>query len=382
MKTNRKAKWPVIRQRTYPSGTVGYQVDLGEIDGGRRRNAFTTREEAEAYAEVARYKRQNEGVLALAMPQEMRIDALRAHDLLSPHDVNITECAKYYLAHVVAYRSAPTVSVIVERLIASAEKNARRTRTIKDLKHRLNRFAKAFPAARLCDIGLEEITVWITNEKWTARTAGNYLTKVSQLFKYAMRHSWAEKNPVKSIERPAMDEKEPGILTVEQAGTLLAKANGFGLLPYVAIGLFAGVRSAELGRLDWKDIKFEDRSIIIGSRAAKKRSRRVLHMEDALLAWLGTAACKASGPIVNASKFRDAIDELRVAAGVQNWPHNGLRHSFASYHLAYYGDSHKTAEVLGHDGTKILHTHYKALVLKKDAEQFWKLRPETVSVAA
>ena len=382
MKTNRKAKWPVIRQRTYPSGTVGYQVDLGEIDGGRRRNAFTTREEAEAYAEVARYKRQNEGVLALAMPQEMRIDALRAHDLLSPHGVNITECVKYYLNHVVAYRSAPTVTVIVESLIASVEKNGRRPRTIKDLKDRLNRFAKAFPNARLCDIGVEDITAWTAQEGWTARTAVNYLTKVSQLFNYAICRSWADKNPAESIERPAMDEKEPGILTVEQAGTLLAKANDFGLLPYVAIGLFSGVRSTELLRLDWENIKFEDRSIIIGSRAAKKRSRRVLHIEDALLAWLGTIECKASGPIVNAAKFRDSFDKLRVAAGVKNWPHNALRHSFASYHLAYFGDSRKTADALGHGGTNILHTHYKSLVLKKDAVQFWQLRPEATPVAA
>lgn len=54
----------------------------------------------------------------------------------------------------------------------------------------------------------------------------------------------------------------PKIFTVEEAQKLLKNADKFGLLPYLSLGLFAGLRSAELMRMDGADVKFEDRSII------------------------------------------------------------------------------------------------------------------------
>jgi integrase len=70
---------------------------------------------------------------------------------------------------------------------------------------------------------------------------------------------------------------------------------------------------------------------------------------------------------------------LRKAAGLEQWPENCLRHSFASYHLAVHGDAVKTAAQLGHMSVKLIHDHYKALVLKFDSEKFWALRPQTPS---
>lgn len=37
------------------------------------------------------------------------------------------------------------------------------------------------------------------------------------------------------------------------------------------------------------------------------------------------------------------MEGLRKAAGIKVWPHNVLRHSFGSYHLAAYGDGVRTA---------------------------------------
>ncbi len=40
--------------------------------------------------------------------------------------------------------------------------------------------------------------------------------------------------------------------------------------------------------------------------------------------------------------------EAAAAAGVATWPHNVMRHSFASYHLALHRDAPLTAHELGH----------------------------------
>jgi integrase len=128
-------------------------------------------------------------------------------------------------------------------------------------------------------------------------------------------------------------------------------------------------------RLDGGAVRLEDRSIIVGAEVAKKRSRRVVEMIDALIAWLNPVL-PINGPIVNASGFRDNFDALKAAAKLTEWPHNGLRHSFGSYHLAFYGDAVKTAMQMGHRDSNVVHNHYKTLVLKSEAEKFWALRPK------
>jgi integrase len=375
-KAKRKRSWPNVYTRVHGSGQASYVVDIGLINGKRERHSFKTKAEASTFAELKKTERQNQGATALAMPQAVKVDAAKASALLIPHTVSLEEAAKYYLKHVIAYRNAPTVSQIVERMLADAKKNDRRDLTVKDLKSRLGAFAEGFPDQRVSELTVEEIKAWIDeNEDWSARTRIHYLTKISQLFNYALKHNWVDANLVERIDRPSADDTEPKIFTIEQAESLLKHANEFGLLPYVALGLFAGLRSAELMRLDAKDVKFEDRAIVIGQEVAKKRSRRVVDMCDALYAWLKPLKM-LKGPIVDVKEFRDNMDELRKAADLKDWPHNGLRHSFGSYHLAFHGDAVKTAGQMGHRSSDIIHNHYKALVLRTEAQKFWNLKPE------
>jgi integrase len=266
-------------------------------------------------------------------------------------------------------------------MIAEAEKNDRRDRTVSDLKSRLTMFAEDFPDRRLSELTVEEIQAWIDeDEEWSARTRINYLTKISQLFNYALKHNWVDANLVERIDRPSAEDSEPKIFTVEQAEKLVQNANKFGLLPCISLGLFAGLRSAELMRMDGADVKFDDRSIIVGQQVAEKRSRRVVDMCDALYAWLKPLKTLKS-PIVDVKEFRDNMDELKKAAELETWPHNGLRHSFGSYHLKFHGDAIKTAGQMGHRSSDVVHDHYKVLVLKTEAEKFWNLRPRSHEAA-
>jgi DNA replication protein DnaD len=80
----------------------------------------------------------------------------------------------------VAYRNAPLINQIVEQMIADAEKNDRRNRTVSELKSRLTTFVEYFPDRRLSELTVEEIKAWVDeDEEWSARTRINYLTKIS-----------------------------------------------------------------------------------------------------------------------------------------------------------------------------------------------------------
>lgn len=371
----RRRTWPNVYSRLHRSGEKGFVVDLGLIDGKRARYSFTSKVEADAFAEAKRIERQNEGTAALALPLEVRQDAAKAYALLAPSGVSLVQAAEYYRQHVLAFREAPLIEEIVKRLLEDAKRNDRRDRTVAELKFRLEAFRDDFAGRRLSEITVEELKAWVDDDEWSPRTRINYLTKVSQLFNYALRHGWVDSNIADRVERPTAEDKEPGIFTLDQVARLLECAPRFHLLPYFAIGLFAGLRSAELMRLDWSAVHLEGGSIVVGAQVAKKRSRRVVEIAPVLKAWLAPVL-KKSGPIVEEATFRDNLDALRKEVGMQEWPHNGLRHSFASYHLGAFGDALKTATLLGHKDPGVVHNHYKALVQRAEAARFWELRPE------
>jgi len=367
--------WPPIHELHYASGKVGWQVAC-QVKGERIRETFPTKGEAENRAAQIRVHVENEGQAAFSLPASIRTEAVRAVEKLTPHNATISEAVDHYLQHVLKYRTAPVITEIIEKLLADAAANHRRERTIKDLRHRLTMFAKTYGSSRIAEITREELKDWLQDPTLGARSRINYAVKLSQLWNYAIANGWAENNLVASIPRPDAEDSDPEIFTVEQAAGLLEHAEEYDLLGYIVLGLFAGLRSAEINRLDWKDVKLTERNIIIGTAVAKKRSRRVVEINDTLAAWLPLCA-KTKGPVVPLDSNRTLyarLAKLATATGLEKWPDNGLRHSCASYSLALTGDAVRVAYQLG-NSADMIHRHYKALVTKADAKRFWELRP-------
>jgi integrase len=68
-------------------------------------------------------------------------------------------------------------------------------------------------------------------------------------------------------------------------------------------------------------------------------------------------------------------EAAREIAGIQEWPSNALRHSYASYHLAKFQDSAALALQMGHSTTAMLFAHYREVVTPADAEEYWAILP-------
>jgi len=167
-------------------------------------------------------------------------------------------------------------------------------------------------------------------------------------------------------------ENTIGILTVEQIVHLLEKASTE-LVPYLAIGAFAGLRRAELERMDWKEIDLQSGLIEVTATKAKSVRRRFVRIQPNLAKWLQSHV-QLSGN-VTPKNYRELLDAAREAAGIDEWPQNALRHSFASYHLARFNDAAALALELGHTNSNLVFQHYRQLVKPKQAERYWKLAP-------
>ena len=73
------------------------------------------------------------------------------------------------------------------------------------------------------------------------------------LFNFAKGRGYCVENPAEKTARAKEIETPVGILSVGQTARLLESAPAE-LVPYIAIAAFAGLRRAEIERLDWKEV--------------------------------------------------------------------------------------------------------------------------------
>jgi integrase len=279
---------------------------------------------------------------------------------------------------------------IIADYLAEAEADGLRPASMTDLRNRLGRFCNAFGDAPLCTIDKAAIMEWSRGDH-TAKRDGtpcaplsrkHYLVVVGGLFNYALDNKLVVENPMESTSRRRRkatgmaDQHMPEIITPAEVQAVLraAQATEPEMLAPLAIGFFAGVRTTELARLDWANISLTDKRITITPEIAKKRSVRHIDIADNLLAWLAPLA-KDSGAITpTPGAWRFKFDRIRTEAGTR-WPHNAMRHCFASYYLMKTDDANKTALQLGHRDTNLLFNHYRGLATREDAAKFWAIVP-------
>jgi len=149
----------------------------------------------------------------------------------------------------------------------------------------------------------------------------------------------------------------------------------------VVLGLFAGIRTEEIKRLQWAAVRLADASpfVVIGPEIAQKRRIRNAPLPACAVAWLRRWPRPASGPVArseHANDFQKRFKKLSTAAKL-TWESNAMRHSFGSYHYALHGNSVETARILGHqtDDT-VLFSHYRALTTKDQGSAFFATFPK------
>ena len=295
--------------------------------------------------------------------------------------MEITEAVDYYIEHVLAYRDKPIVNATIAEIVKVKESNGRRRDTIESFRIRAERFAETFGERKLATITPEEIRAWVSDKQaHHGHALGpvsrvNYLVAVGNIFAYGVKHGYCDRNPVKLVDRPSRENGEIKFLKVEEVVSLLLHAQKYELVPYAALGVFVGPRpEKELGALDWSKISLTERTIRIDASLAKTRMRRVIEMNDALVAYL-TPYAKRRGPVVEmgSREFRTRWENCRKDAGIQ-WHNDVMRHTYATYSLAAFNDIGKLSLQMG-NSPQVIHSAYKGLVSKADAERFWALRP-------
>jgi integrase len=361
------------------NGRVYWCVTWPRIGKGRQRQFFKDKVAAETLLQQKLVEQENYGTAGLAFHERQRAEYLECAEKLQPFGASLRDAVEFYLPHLQATKRSCTAAELVDELLQAKEADGASTRYLADLRSRLNQFAAVFDGKPLAQISAPQIDEWLrsladkdTGKRLSPVTRNNFRRVLIVAFNFALGRGYCAGNPAEGSAKAKEIASTVGILSVEETARLLESASAE-LVPYVAIGAFAGLRRAELERLDWREVDLQSGLIEVTASNAKSARRRFVKIQPNLAKWLQPYA-QVSGNVTPPG-YRVLLENAREAAGISEWPQNALRHSFASYHLARFNDAAALALELGHTNANLVFQHYRQLVKPKQAERYWKIAP-------
>ena len=413
--TSRKPKWPkkitlgnvtvTVYKRTTPNGKTGFMVAYKE-DGKRKFDSYGSEAEALEEANTKAGRLSTLGVKAsqltgdelhayvaileaakpLGIPLGRVIEkVLEAVAIVGDVD-KIPVACKFFVERNRRTTRKPVAEVVAE-LLTIKESRGASPRYLEDLRSRLNRFAADF-AKDASSVTTADLQAWFDAKKFGSQNFMGFRRVIHLLFEFAVARGYAVDNPAALMERVKVKHGQTEVFTPAEIARLLAKATP-DFLPCIALGAFAGLRSAEIERLEWADIDLEGRHITVGADKAKTASRRVVPICDALGAWLAQSVGH-QGKVWKGGhdEFYEAQQTTAAATAIEanpeqgikaqpavKWKANALRHSYASYRFALTGDAGRVAGELGNSAA-VVHKHYRELVKPADALKWFSVLPE------
>lgn len=227
---------------------------------------------------------------------------------------------------------------------------------IKRVSRILELFCETYEHSFVEHITRQNLENWIKNLPHGGQTKENYKAIIRTAWGFFEAKNWVSKNVADKLKTEKVIQGEIGILTVDETEKLL-RANEHidpEICGLMALGLFAGMRSSAISRVDYNEIKFDMKSIITPAEKTKLKRRNVLeNLPNNLWAWLERTpqsafdmternfkkrrevAYRRAGLLINAQDVKRLASQ-GIEAEIKLPVHNAFRHSFVSYHVALH----------------------------------------------
>jgi integrase/recombinase XerD len=145
------------------------------------------------------------------------------------------------------------------------------------------------------------------------------------------------------------------------------------LTPYACLCVWGGLRpEREAPNMIDDDITTE--SVTVPEEFAKDNETRIIEpLLDNFIEWIEFIKGR-EGSFQPVKNLKRKWEKAKKSIG-REWPHDCLRHSYASYHFTEFNDAGLTAKNLGHPDSMLLRKDYNGAVTKAQAKEFWAIRP-------
>jgi integrase len=302
-------------------------------------------------------------------------------------NVPIVEAAKSYAESHNAKLPEKTVAEVYEEMLEAKRRDGASEVYLHDLKMRVGPFSRAFKDT-IANVQTADIDAWLRTLKLSPRSRNNHRNAVVLLFNFAKSAGYLNRDRTTAADHTALARKKVEaieVFTPQEFARLLTAADDI-ILPLFVLAGFCGLRTAEIMRLRWEDIRWQESSIIISAAIAKTRARRLAPLTDPAAAWLSKwrlakgrvlaldqpdqrvrSICKAARLFVRVNK--SGIEEVE-------WKHNGLRHSFITYRLATLKDPVRVSFEAG-NSPQVIRSNYDAVATEQEGKLWFSILPKT-----
>lgn len=424
---------PRISKRILPSGAVVWVADWWEKKAGggytHRKKQLPTRKELEQWAAdeaqrlknetklVRKSERRGDNVVTLAALSPIERAALaRAVETLRKQGGRVEAIEKAATVYADAYLTGAkvTVAALLDEHLKNLEQLKKRPPTIRDRRLYLAPFVDAHGDKLAATVTRQQAERWIYEPQSVSKQASRRRA-LHALFRFGVRREVLQKNPVAGIEKPP--ERPPDrvdVFTPAEAEAVLRAAQDREprLVPYLAVGFFAGLRPQnELARLEWRDVNFETNKITVTRSTSKTDRVRHVDIQPNLRAWLESvpkpqrhgkiyysrrALFKTLGrawPEDRRKRAARMLKEKRAAKlghklpGPEpvpkakpkekplRWGPDIMRHSFCTYRQAVLRDVGKLCFEAGNTPAVAAAHYLNPRVCAAEVEKFWSIMP-------
>jgi len=241
-----------------------------------------------------------------------------------------------------------SLNALFDDYIAKLQRNHRSAFYIKQFSW-LRGYFKEFLEEKVSDLKPSDL-----NYALEPLSSGNFnsnLRLIRAVLNHGIKKGWLKANPALQLEtrhrlpvefQPLPNEIVRGML-MDAATT----PKRLGLLPFLVLGFFAGIRRAELLRLKWEHIRMDEPEphVFLQARISKTKRKRWPPLPANAVEWLRLYIQEAGPPTPEEFILDYSANRLR-AARQRNYeaatgkgakcPPNALRRTFASNYIAAY----------------------------------------------
>jgi integrase len=373
------------KRATFEDATARAEEINRDLDAGRGHvRSFTTTETAVLNSCVEQLRE-----IGVPISQAVR-EFVTARRILDGK-ASIEEAARKYIED---RRKADLTPIKFDDVAAEFQQRCERNGLSEAYKKATQKFLKRMSprlgSSFIQNISAREIDKAVSDEvSGGPRAFNNLLSTISAVFSYARKQGYlprTEKTEAELVERKATAHIEKiAIYTPEEIRSILANIDKK-MIPFIALGAFAGIRTEEIFRMRWEMIDFKKGFILMDRGFTKTRRRRVVPINNTLRSWL-LPLHKRKGAIFPYRNSQELGNALRAA-----WPRdkdekplverrrNALRHSYGTYRFAELQDEQKVSAEMGNSPQE-LREHYAELATPEDAETWFAVERPTPKIS-
>lgn len=358
---------------------------------GRKREHFADEKKAKDRLKEIQGDAKRYGTEASGMSAELRADAVAGFKELVGTGKTLLDAARFLREHITRTEGGVPIKDASSAFLASRESSSDGHQA--NLKPRQEYIYKFFEGKTTASITTDDCQRLLDGLNCSPQTKKHYRVQLSVFFRFCRNRKWCSENPAEATSEIRVISKEAEILSPSDAASLLANCHDE-ILPGVVLGMFCGLRQAEIEKIKWDAVDLAQGIVTIGAGIAKTNSRRVVTIPENAGAWLASCGKRKGMVWPGETRARDLWTLARIVSGfgpftitskavkdaqegredLRIWPANALRHSAISYRLATDRDLAKIAYESG-NSPAVIQRHYNGLASPDSAKLFYAIRP-------